>query len=68
MASPAVWVVEARCPLCGTPIDATGAGRDPRVSGAHLVSLHRHGDGIEGFLLCEECWFLADLRAGLTLN
>jgi hypothetical protein len=68
MASTTVVAVEARCPLCGTPIDTPGAARVSAGRGAHLISLYKHGGGAEGFLLCEECSLLTAFPAGITLN
>jgi len=66
MASPAAVAVDARCALCGAPIDAVGTG--VHNARAVLVSLYKHGGTPEGFLLCQECGLLAGMSSHISLN
>ena len=57
--------IEARCPLCGSPVLALARGR--------IVALDLRASPVgsefgRGYTLCDDCGVLADLPSGLTLN
>ena len=57
--------VEARCPLCGSPV--LSVARSGKVTAFDLRAFPI-GDLGRGYTLCDDCGGLADLPAGLTLN
>ncbi len=65
MGTPVVSGVEARCPLCGSPV--LSVARSGRVVAADQRAIPL-GDLGRGYLLCDDCGVLADLPVGLTLN
>ena len=67
-AGPVVSAVEARCPLCGSPILSVGASGHVEAEDLHPVPLYKNGHAGEGYMLCEECGLLAGLPADITLN
>ena len=58
--------VEARCPLCGSPV--LSVARSGRVVAFDLRAVPLGSDFTRGYMLCDDCGVLADLPAGLTLN
>ena len=60
--------VDASCPLCGESILSIGPGGVVETEDLHPVRLSTHTRPGEGYMLCDECAFLAELPAGLTLN
>ena len=64
----AATAVDARCPLCGESILSVGLGGRIVSEDLHPVPLYTHGGGGEGYMLCDDCGFLAQLPLTLTLN
>ena len=58
--------MEARCPLCGSPV--LSVARSGRVIALELRTIPLANDFTRGYTLCDDCGVLADLPAGLTLN
>jgi len=57
--------VQARCPLCGSPVLSVGRGGRVETEDWHPVLLGAFG---RGYTLCDDCGVLADLPTNLTLN
>ena len=58
--------VEARCPLCGSPVLSVGRRGQVLSQALRLSDL---GAALSrGYSLCDDCGFLADLPDTLTLN
>jgi hypothetical protein len=68
MATTSVVAMDARCPLCGSPILSFGQGGRVVAEDLHAVPLHRWGGAGEGYMVCDDCGVLAELSADLTLN
>jgi hypothetical protein len=68
MATTSVVALDARCPLCGSPILSFGRGGQVTAEDLHPVPLHRRGSAGEGYMICDECAVLANLPPDLTLN
>ena len=69
MATTSVVAVEARCPLCGSPILSFGRGGRVLAEDLHPVPMHRRGVGQgEGYMVCDDCGMLAELGQDITLN
>ena len=68
MATTSVVAMDARCPLCGSPILSFGQGGRVVAEDLHPVPLHRRGGTDEGYMVCDDCGVLAELSAELTLN
>jgi hypothetical protein len=68
MATTSVVAMDARCPLCGSPILSFGQGGRVVAEDLHAVPLHPRGGNGEGYMVCDDCGVLAELSAGLTLN
>lgn len=70
MATTSVVVgMDARCPLCGSPILSFGRGGRVLAEDLHPVPLHRRGVGAgEGYMVCDDCGMLAELPHDITLN
>ena len=68
MTTDVVVRLDTRCPVCGA--DLISFDHDGRVTLDSLrpVPLHRLGDTGEGYAVCDECAFLANLSEELTLN
>ena len=59
-------LVEAHCPLCGSPV--LSVARSGRVVAFELRTIPLGNDFGRGYTLCDDCGVLADLPAGLTIN
>ena len=59
-------LVEAHCPLCGSPV--LSVARSGRVVASDLRAIPLGSDFGRGYTLCDDCGVLADLPTGLTLN
>jgi hypothetical protein len=57
--------VEARCPLCGSPVLSVARGK---VTTLDMRAIPIGGEFGRGYTLCDDCGVLADLPSGLTLN
>lgn len=57
--------LEARCPLCGSPVLSLARGR---IVSIDLRAVPIGGEFGRGYTLCDDCGVLADLPSGLTLN
>ena len=68
MATTSVVAMDARCPVCGSPILSFGQGGRVVAEDLHAVPLHRRGGAGEGYMVCDDCGVLAELSAELTLN
>ena len=68
MATTSVVAMDARCPLCGSPILSFGLGGRVVAEDLHPLPLHRRGDTGEGYMVCDDCGVLAEMSAELTLN
>ena len=68
MATTSVVAMDARCPLCGSPILSFGQGGRVVAEDLHAVPLHRGGGIGEGYMVCDDCGVLAEMSAELTLN
>jgi hypothetical protein len=58
--------VQARCPLCGSPV--LSLARSGKVVAFDLRAIPLGSEFGRGYMLCDDCGVLADLPAGLTLN
>jgi hypothetical protein len=58
--------VEARCPLCGSPV--LSVARTGKVVAFDLRAIPIGQELGRGYTLCDSCGILADLPSGLTLN
>jgi hypothetical protein len=58
--------VQARCPLCGSPV--VSVGRSGRVVVQDLRAIPLEPEFGRAYTLCDDCGVLADLPAGVTLN
>jgi hypothetical protein len=58
--------VEANCPLCDSPL--LSVARSGRVVTFDMRAIALGNEFGRGYMLCNDCWVLADLPAGLTLN
>jgi DNA-directed RNA polymerase subunit RPC12/RpoP len=68
MASIAVATyVDARCPLCGSPILAIGRSGRVLAEDLHAIPLYNKSRA-EGYMVCEECGLLAEMSPDITLN
>src|SRR5438093_532321 len=52
MATTSVVAMDARCPLCGSPILSFGQGGRVVAEDLHAVPLHRGGGIGEGYMVC----------------
>ena len=68
MATTSVVAMDARCPLCGSPILSFGQGGRVVAEDLHAVPLHRRGGTGEGYMVCDDCGVLAEMSVELTLN
>ena len=68
MATTTVVGVDARCPLCGSPILSVSRGGRVMAEDLNPVPMHRRGGIDEGYMLCDDCGVLAELPQDLTLN
>lgn len=68
MAAVPVMAVDARCPLCGTPVLSVGRGGKVIAYDLHPVPLYRSGFNGQGFMVCDDCGTLAGLNPAQTLN
>ncbi len=59
-------VIEARCPLCGSPV--VSVTRSGKVFAIDLRAMQVGTEFGRGYTLCDDCGVLADLPSGLTLN
>ena len=60
--------LDARCPLCGSPILSVGRSGRVMAEDLHPVPLYRRGGAGEGYMLCDDCGVLAELPRDITLN
>jgi hypothetical protein len=58
--------VQARCPLCGSPVLSVGESGTVVVQDLRAIPLGPELD--RAYTLCDDCGVLADLPTGLTLN
>ena len=58
--------VEARCPLCGSPV--LSVARSGRVFVLEVRAIQLGSESGRGYTLCDDCGVLADLPSNLTLN
>jgi hypothetical protein len=58
--------LQARCPLCGSPV--LSVGRGGRVEHEDLHPIQLRPDLTRSYTLCDDCGVLADLPTDLTLN
>lgn len=68
MATTSVVAMDARCPLCESPILSFGLGGRVVSEDLHPVPLHRRGGAGEGYMVCDDCGVLAELPLDITLN
>jgi hypothetical protein len=61
-----VAAVEARCPLCGSPV--LSVARSGKVLTLDLHAIPIGNEFGRGYTLCDDCGVLADIPTGLTLN
>ena len=62
----AAVAIQARCPLCGSPVLSLAASGKVIVLDARAIQL---GSELgRGYTLCDDCGLLADLPASSTLN
>lgn len=59
-------VIEAHCPLCGSPV--LSVARSGKVFSVDLRAIPIGGEFGRGYTLCDNCGVLADLPTSLTLN
>lgn len=62
----AAVAIQARCPLCGSPVLSVGRQGNVVSEELHLVRLG--AELSRGYTLCDDCGLLADLPRNLTLN
>ena len=62
----AAVAVQARCPLCGSPV--LSVGRHGRVIAEDVHPIQIGPEFRRGYSLCDDCGLLADLPNDLTLN
>ncbi|HET7747530.1 MAG TPA: hypothetical protein VFM29_09540 [Vicinamibacteria bacterium] len=60
--------MDARCPLCGESILSVDRGGRVVSDDLHPVPLFTARRGGEGYMVCDDCGFLAQLRTSMTLN
>ena len=68
MATASAAAVEARCPLCGSPVLSIGQSGCVEAEDLHPIPLYRTHRAGEGYMLCDDCGLLAELPGELTLN
>lgn len=59
--------VDARCPLCGSPVLSVDRGGQVVAEDLRAVPLTRADSG-NGYTLCDDCGVLTTLPRDLTLN
>ena len=64
--STSIAAIQARCPLCGSPVLSVGPGG--RVESEDLHPIQLGADVARGYTLCDDCGLLADMPTDLTLN
>jgi hypothetical protein len=57
----------ACCPICGERVFTVGAEGQVEAADVHPIPLYRRDTG-EGYSVCDDCGFLAQLPEGLTIN
>jgi len=60
--------VDAHCPLCGESILTVNSRGRIISEDMHPIPLYTHGRSGEGYMVCDECGFLAQLSGTLTVN
>jgi hypothetical protein len=68
MAAVLATQLDTRCPVCGADLLSLDNEGHVALDGLKPVSLHRLGDSGEGYAVCDECAYLANLTTPLTLN
>jgi hypothetical protein len=62
----AVAVLQAHCPLCGSPVLSVSRGGRVTSEDLHPIQIGR--GPARGYTLCDDCSILANLPADLTRN
>ena len=60
--------VDAHCPLCGESILTVNSRGRIISEDLHPIPLYSHRRSGEGYMVCDECGFLAELSGTLTVN
>ena len=60
--------VDAHCPLCGESILTVNSHGRIISEDLHPIPLYSHGRSGEGYMVCDECGFLAELSGTFTVN